>query len=235
MNYTDKLLLLRKTVPDYPSESFKWLTINVSKPSPKFQRNTITDMKVGKFYFIRYDQSSINKSSKMEQLVPMLFVDYKPDIDDKVFFILNLNFLPLNIKEAFFVNVLKNFESVLERNSSEKIKEVRQEQALNIGYEYIWKELLSYGIEYSLREIRVELIQDIYNVSTNDLQFLTTINTQKLTGLDEKKLNEIWIAKLKKESLETRISDMKIKSDYESIVKILQETFKYLDQRLKKL
>jgi hypothetical protein len=181
-----------------------------------------------------YDLKSINKSSKLEQLVPMLLVDYNPLIDSKVLWIMNFNFIPLNIKEAFFIKFIQKFNKILENNSLKKT--VLDESPLpNINYETLWNELIKLGIDYSLREIRVELIQDLYNITTDDLHLLTTQNTQALTGVDEKKLNEIWISKLKNDTLENRLENKNNKRDYEKIVKELQETFKYLDQLLKEL
>ena len=147
---------------------------------------------------------------------------------------MNLNFVPLSIKEAFFSKFLNNFEKTLESNTTKK--RVSDESPLpTINYDNMWNELLKFGIDYSLREIRVELIQELYSISTDNLHYLTTLNTQALTGVDEKKLNEIWITKLKKESLEERFDEKKVKSDYEKIIKELQETFKFLDKKMKGL
>jgi len=234
MSYLENLLMLRKKVSNYTKESTKWLLTKVRNNDKKFTKVTPNDFKIGSFYFMSYDLKAINKSSKMEQLVPFLLVDYNANIDSKVFWIMNLNFVPLNIKEAFFVNFLNNFKNTLDNNS--KVKSVSEESALpTIKYDILWDELLKYGIDYSIREIRLELIQNLYSVSTDDLHFLTTVNTQTLTGVDEKKLTEIWITKLKKESLEERIDEKKVRADYDKIVKELQTTFKFLDNKLKGL
>ncbi len=234
MNYTENILYLRKKVPNYPTESTKWLLTKVRNNDKKFMKVPLSNFKVGSFYFMSYDLSAINKSSKMEQLVPFLLVDYNPAIDSKVLWIMNLNFIPLNIKEAFFTKFLDNFNNTLTNNSTKK--SVAEELSLpTINYDKMWDELIKFGIDYSLREIRVELIQELYSISTDSLYLLTTQNTQSLTGVDEKKLGEIWMTKLKNESLEERFDEKKAKADYEQIVKELQETFKYLDKKLKEL
>ena len=200
MNYTENILYLRKKVPNYPTESTKWLLSKVRSGDKKFVKISPNNFKVGSFYFMTYDLKSINKSSKLEQLVPFLLVDYNPAIDSKVLWIMNLNFIPLNIKEAFFTKFLQKFNNTLESNS--KKKTVIDENSLpTINYDNMWNELIKYGIDYSIREIRIELLQGLYSVSTDDLHLLTTQNTQSLTGVDEKKLNDIWITKLKNESL----------------------------------
>ncbi len=235
MTFIEKLLYLKKKVPYYTTASYKWLLSKLKSPDNKFQRTPLSDLKVGSFYFIKYDLSAINKSSKMEQTVPMLLVDYKPMIDNRVLYIMNLNFVPLNLKEAFFTKFLdSNYSTILQNN--EKKKTVREESPLpNMDYEFMWSQLLKLGIEYSLREIRTELIKDIFKISTDDLHLLTTINTQMLTGLDEKKLIDIWIAKLKKESLETRVDEMLKKADYEEILNDLKKTFKDLNDMMDKI
>ncbi len=234
MNYIDNILQLRKKVPNYPTQSTKWLSNKVKDRDSKFTKVSINDFKIGNFYFMSYDLKGINKSSRLEQLVPMLLVDYNPVIDSKVLWIMNLNFIPLNIKEAFFTKFLTNFDKTLENNSTKK--SVSEESSLiGINYDTMWNETIKFGIDYSLREIRVELISDLYLVSTDYLHFLTTQNTQALTGVDEKKLNEIWTTKLKTESLEDRIDEKNVKSDYEKILKELQETFKFLDKKLKEI
>ena len=234
MNYIENLIYLRKKVPNYPKESTKWLLSKVRNNDKKFIKISPKNFKVGSFYFMTYDLKAINKSSKLEQLVPFLLVDYNPTIDKKVFWIMNFNFIPLNIKEAFFTKFLPNFQKTLDNNSIKK--SVMEETTLpNIGYETMWNQLIKFGIDYSLREIRIELIHELYYISTDNLHLLTTQNTQGLTGVDEGKLSEIWITKLKNESLGERVDEKKIKSDYESILKELQDTFKYLDQKLKDL
>ncbi len=234
MTYIENLLYLRKKVLNYPTESTKWLLGKIRNNDNKFMKNTPSNIKVGGFYFMTYDLRAINKSSKLEQLVPFLLVDYNPSVDKRVLWIMNLNFIPLNIKEAFFTKLLQKFNNVLDNNTKKKY--VTEELPLpNINYDNMWDELIKFGIDYSLREVRIELIKDLYSVSTDNLHFLTTLNTQALTGVDEKKLAEIWIAKLKNESLEERIDEKKVKADYESIIKELQETFKFLDEKLKGL
>lgn len=234
MSYLDKLIYLRKKVPNYTNESTKWLFNKIRNTDNKFIKTNLSDLKIGSFYFMVYDKSGINKSSKMEQFVPFMIVDYNPNIDKRVLWILNLNFIPLNIKEAFFVNFLNNYDNILEANSKQKT--INSELSLkNINYDNMFDETLQYGIDYSIREIRLELVNELYHISTDNLHLLTTLNTQLITGVDEKKLSEIWITKLRNENLEARLDDKKIKSDYESIVKQLQETFKFLDKKLKEL
>lgn len=235
MKFSEKILYLKKKVPSYPNQSIKWLFSKIQNTDKKFSKVVPSDLKIGGFYFMYYDMKAINKSTKIEQLVPFLLVDYKPDIDKKVIWIMNFNFISLSIKEAFFSQFIdKNYQKTFDLNS--EIKSVNSENPLpNINYLNMWNQLIKYGINYSLREVRVDLIQDLYRISTDNLHYLITLNTQTLTGVDEKKLNEIWITKLKTDTLEDRVDELKLKSSYDEIIKELKEAFKYLDEAFKKL
>jgi hypothetical protein len=234
-NYTEEILHLRKKVPQYPNQSTKWLFNKLRLKDKKFVNVGLDNLKVGQFYFMRYDLKGLNKSSRLEQFVPMMVVDYKPLIDKKVVWILNMNFLPINLKESFFSSFLDSQQTILDNNFEQK--EWSKELVLkNINYENVWKKLLAFGFEYSIREIRLDLINDIHAVSTDSLHFLTTQNTQALTGVDEGKLNEIWVTKLKNEKLGDRVKDLtEIKSNYQNILTELADKFKALNNRIKKL
>lgn len=232
MLFSEKIHYLKSKVYNYPNESINWLFNKINKPDNKFVQVTTDMLTVGKFYFARYDMRGFNKSSKMEQFVPFLMVDYKPAIDSKVVYIMNLNFLPLNTKEVFFSTFLDKNNSIIEKNSEKKNAKIEQPLP-NIGYKIMYSELLKYGFEYSIREMRVELFNDIYQISTDNIERLITLNTQALTGVDEDKLQEIWVSKIKNESLENRVQDiLEIKSNYEKIVNELAEKFKNLNKKL---
>ncbi len=233
MSYTEEILHLRKSVPNYNNESTKWLFNKIRKPDNDFVPTGLDNLYLGKFYFMQYDLKKLNKSSKLEQFVPMMVVDYKPAIDTRVMWVLNLNFMPTNIKEAFFSSFLDKNQSTLDLNSESK--DWTQEQPLpNINYQRMWGELIPFGFEYAIREIRVDLINNLWGVSSKDISFLSTVNTQVLTGVDEGKLNEIWVTKLKNENLENRVNELKtIKTNYENIIKELADKFKSLNNNLK--
>jgi hypothetical protein len=206
--FTRNLKKIKKD-SEYFNKSVKWIYQLTKTGTARVSPNNFIK---GKFYFITYDSKKINKSSRMEQMVPIVFVDYKENIDSRVLYILNLNFIPLNIKEAIFANYFQGSN--------------------NINYSSMYTFLLKYGAEYAIREIRVELLENIYSVSDEDAIYLITANTKALTGVDEKKLSDIWLTKLKKDSLGERLDELKDKADYEKIIEELKETFKFLDKYL---
>lgn len=234
MTYTEKIYYFKSKVKNYTKESTKWLFDKIRNPDNKFKPCTLSDLHVGGFYYMIYDFKGVNKSSKMEQNVPFMVVDYNPNIDKKVLYILNMNFITLIVKEAMFSKLTEIYSSTMESNT--KSKNVDNEYPFsNINYETMFKFLLSYGYDYAIREIRLDLVNKLFMCSTDNLAFLTTINTQITTGVDEAKLNDIWISKMKTEKLENRMEDLtKIKSNYENIIKELAEKFKNLNKELNK-
>lgn len=233
MSYTEDILYLRKKVPNYNNESTKWLFNKIRKQDKDFIQIGLDKLYLGKFYFMQYDLKKLNKSTKLEQFVPMMVVDYKPAIDTKVMWVLNMNFMPNNIKEAFFSSFLDKNQNVLETNLSAK-DWTKELPIPNINYKKMWNELIPFGFEYAIREIRVDLINNLWGVSSKDVVYLTTLNTQVITGVDDNKLNEIWITKLKNENLEDRVNELKnIKTNYENILKDLANKFKSLNKNLK--
>jgi hypothetical protein len=234
MTLTLKVLNLKKKVENYPLKSFSWLYTSIQNTTNKFNRVFDKSSFIsGKFYFLRYDLKRLNKTQKLEQLSPILLIDSRVYEGKKYYYGINLNFFPLSIKEAFFTKFIDdNYTNILKEN--EEKKTVLSESPLsNINYDSIHLELLKYGYEYTIREYRDELINEIYMVSTDFLDKFITIHTQTLTGVDDTKLNEIWIAKLKAETLQDRLDDVfLIKSNYENILKELKEKFKNLEQEL---
>lgn len=228
--YDQNLNILRKN-PAYIKESTNWLAGKLRKPDNKNFFISPDQLKIGSFYFMKYDSRSINKSSKMEQNVPLLLVDYKHEIDSRVLWVMNLNFLPMKIKTAFFSSLFNKNSDILEFNNN--IDGVKEKTLRNINYSFMWGELIKYAFEYSIREIRAELIEKMLYISTDNIHYLTTISTQAMTGVDEAKLNQIWKAKLINEDFEDRAREiLEIKSNYYKIIEELSEKFKDLDKRL---
>lgn len=230
--FTEQIHYLKTKVFNYPKESVNWLVNSMAKPTNKFMKLSPTYLKVGSFFFVKYDIQGINKSSKMEQFVPMMVVDYKPQIDSKTIWVINMNFLTMKTKEIFFSSFMDKHNSTLKQNEK-KDKWLDEKPLTNISYKSMYSELLQYGFEYSIREMRLELFHEIYGVSSDDVHKLITINTQAITGVDEAKLNDIWIAKLKNESFENRVEEiLTIKNNYDKIIEELAEKFKDLNDKL---
>lgn len=229
LSFSAKLFEFKKANKNYKAAATQWLSRSMQTPHAKFPSLTPENLRLGAFYFMRYDLSKVNKTSRMEQYSPIMLVDYKPMIDSKVIYALNLNFLTTQKKEAFFSSYLDSNARVLAQN--DQSKDWMGEAPLpGVTYPTMHGKLLAYGFDYAIREYRLELVNKLYGVSTGDLEKLILLNTQAITGVDEAKINDIWIAKLKKESLQMRHEEMvAIKSNYEMILKELAEKFKSLN------
>lgn len=230
LTFSTKLFEYKKANKNYKAAATQWLSKSMQTPNSKFPSLTPEYLRLGAFYFMRYDLTKVNKTSRMEQYSPIMVVDYKPLIDSKVIYALNLNFLTTQKKEAFFSSFLDTNSGILAKN--EQAKDWVGEMPLpGVNYSSMHGKLLAYGFDYAIREYRLELFNKLYGVSTDDLEKLILLNTQSITGVDEAKINDIWIAKLKKESLQMRHEEMvAIKSNYEMILKELAEKFKDLNK-----
>lgn len=224
MLYNDNLKSIQKTA-NFSINNIDVLKRNLN--TQKIKAITPSSIKIGGLYFIEYDIAKINKSSKAEQVLPCLIVDYNKSFKN-VLWVLNFNLMPQELKIMFFKDLFSSYNDILEYNT--KIKNVLDEKVLsNISYNYMFDKLLSYGINYCIREIRIELINNIFQVSTDFAHVLTTLNTQFITGIDEKKLIEIWSVKMQNNTLENRLDDKKIYADYEKIINELKNKFKNLE------
>lgn len=232
MELLENIDQLKKVGNTYRREATKWLLTSMQSPNKTFVKVNPNYLRIGAFYFMKYDMRKINKSSKMEQFVPFMMVDYKPLIDSRVLYGINFNFLTTTKKEAFFLKYLERYEKLLEKNK-ELDNWLQEEPLPDVNYERMYNELLKYGFDYAIREFRVELIDEIYGISTNHLDKMISLDTQMMTGVDEAKLNDIWITKLKNEGIRDRLDELyNIKSNYEELIKDLKEKFKFLDKKL---
>jgi hypothetical protein len=230
MALAEDILAYKKKHPrNYRDAATNWLLSSMAKPHKTVVRVNPDYLRIGSFYFMKYDVQRRNKTSRMEQFTPFLMVDYKPKIDSKVIYCLNFNFLTTQKKEAFFASFTEPYDAQMEKNAQGG-DWLTEPPLTGVNYARMFGELLAYGFDYSIREYRVDLIHDIYGVSTAHLDKMVLLNTQKITGVDEAKLNDIWIAKLKKESYAQRVDELvRIKANYEKILLELQEKFKRLE------
>lgn len=200
--------------------STKWLTDQIKSPDNTFVKVVTPDKIVaGKLYFLFYDLAAALKSSKLEQYSPILalrkgMVEGKP-----ILWGFSLNFLPERVKVNWFDQLLERFfKGVLSTNISEDsvIKD-----PLKLTYEGVYKTLASIGFEYAIREFRLDLINKVYEIDLTQLDRFVSVDVQKFTNVDPKKLIEIWLAKLGE-------GDARLKEIKENVL----TNFKTLDDEL---
>jgi len=143
----------------------------------------------GSFLFMRYN--TVEKNNWMN-LAPILLVSKGSDVVSKVsglngvmviFYAINLNFIPLEIRVMIFDPFLK--ESNFDKNIPMKV-----------DYESVYNELFKYGYEYALMEWDFSKVLSLHKIHMSMLpKFLYSQHT--LVKYDPKKLYEINNSKIK--------------------------------------
>lgn len=212
MDLLEDIKLLKSKEGNKLSEnSTKWLLDKLKNPNDVFKAIRLNKILIGKFYFILYDLQG--KTSKMEQYSPMLIVDFRNQMNKKLVYGISVNFIPKNIRILFFNSLLKNYDQ--EKN-----------RPIKINFKIAFNLLDSIGFQYCIRELDASLINKVYEIDASAINRFLTIDTYPITNVDEKKLAEIWLSKLKKreESLQKRISELI--TDYSEISKTFEKQMK---------
>lgn len=232
----DQIGKLRKEEgKDFAENSTSWLVKKLQKPDDDVDQININEMTVGKFYFMFYDLQGKGKSSKLEQYNPILFVDYKHVGNTKVLFGLSFNFIPTRMRLVFFDKMLDSYPFVFEDKDG-KHKAGQAEQPLNgINYNNVYKLLSKIGYEYIIREFDLRLVNKVYEIAMHKLPRFLTIDTHKFTNVDDAKLAQIWLAKLKTRDERHQQLLLDIASGYDKVEKTLNEEFGHFQDEMKKL
>jgi hypothetical protein len=232
----DEVAKIRKKEGKSLSEnSTRWLIDKLQKPDDDVQPVSLSSMVPGKFYFMMYDLSKKAKSSKLEQYNPILFVDFKHVGNTKILFGLSFNFLPSRMRLIFFDKLLDNYPFVFEE-PTDKHKKGQPEQPLNgVNYNNVYTWLTKIGYEYVIREFDLRLVDKVYEVSMSKLPLFLTINTYEFTNVDDEKLAQIWLAKLKTREERHQKLLLDIASGYDTIEKVLNEEFGSFQETMKNL
>jgi len=184
-------------VKNLNEESTTWLVKNLKKPDGNvFKIVNPKDIQPGKTYFLFYDLAAALKSSKMEQYSPIFVIKTSLVDNIPIMWGLNFNFMPERARIMWFDKILDRFfKGVINTNEEVKVKDKR----LDVTFEGVYRTLASIGFEYSIREYRMDLIQKAYEINLNELDKFVSIDTSYFSGVDQKKLIEIWLSKLDKQ------------------------------------
>jgi len=211
-------------------EATSWLVKNLKKPDNNIFKIVLpTNITPGKTYFLFYDLDSALKSSKMEQYSPIFaiktaFINNKP-----ILWGLNFNFIPERARVMYFDKVVdKFFKGTL--NTNAKITNIKDIKPLDVTFNGIYRTLASIGFEYSIREYRMDLISKVYEINLNELHKYISIDTEYFSGVDQKKLVEIWASKIDKQ--EERYN--KIKLELINNFKIMSDELEHSLEELEK-
>lgn len=169
----------------------------------------------GKFYFLYYYDDS-----KWMQYAPIFVVDFKK-IDNKIIvYAINFNFLPIQIKSAFFDKYIKDLTN--------------DKQFTSITFETVYTQLLRIGYEYSLMEFNVKMINRVYDISIDLLpQFLNF--SHPLVKYDPNKLYDIWVKKLKTKQQRHQEMIQSTVSDFYNFSDEMNEKYTALNDHMKRI
>lgn len=178
--------------------------------------------KIGEFYFIFYNLNS--KLSKMEQIIPCIYLGEIDTIEGKKSLCFSFNFLPVAIRTIFIDKILEKYDkNLIKSNLLEKnINDEKNYKELNFNYMY--KALKSIGFEYAIREILTDKINKIFKISTKDLVKFITMNTYLFTNVPEDKLAQIWVSKLKDKDEREKEFLKKLIGDFEKMTSEIQKS-----------
>jgi hypothetical protein len=229
-----KFVTLTKLYVDWKKASNDWFRNQLAKPNKDFQQVTASYLSKGSFYYMKYDLAGLNKSSRIEQYSIIFMIEYKPKIDEKVFWAINFNFLPSNIRRNFFLSLIDNkHDNIIDANDNAK-DWVAETPIPNISYKRILSELARFGIIYtkSIRAFRIDLINELYGISTKNIEKLISLDVRPISGMDDLGIVKVLNGKLNNEGYETIIQD--ITQDYASILEDLKERFKDIEKEINK-
>lgn len=170
----------------------------------------ISDIFNGGIYFVLYlDESNWMRYS------PIFVVEYKMK---KMVFAVNFNFIPLEIREAFFNSLIINLTD--------------NRQLSEVSLETVYKMLIRYGFEYSIVEYDINRIKVVYQIDISLLPNFIYSGHPK-NKYDPLKLYDIWAKKLAdkeerhQQMTKTLLTDFyEAKSDLDSEFGIMKEHFK---------
>lgn len=205
------------------SEYFKTNSYNLYKkyqnPDDTVQNISISDITNGGFYLLFYlDESNWMRYSPV----------FVCEIRYNIFFSMNFNFIPLEIREQFFDKYIINLEE--------------NDQLSEIKFERCYKELIRYGFEYAIVEYDIKKIKAVLKIDISILpEFL--YSSYPAVKYDPNKLYDIWSKKLKDreqrhqeliktivsnfyETKESLISEMTVLKNHFTRLKRNQEKFK---------
>lgn len=203
----------------------EFVTQAINQGNKDINETDLRGLERGKFYFILYDLNG--NSSKMEKFNPLFIVDWFDLQGTRMIYGVSSNFMPIGIRTVFFNNLCNYNLITIENNLNTDY--TKQQAFTGINFANIYKLLYNIGFEWSIRQFDAKKIHKVFEVSTNVLDKFLTMNTQKMTGVDEGKLMSIWQKKIsEQEKRHTKILK-EILEDYKEMDKELSKTYETLD------
>lgn len=195
-----------KKITDESTERIFSLTRN-----PNEEVKYTKKIQIGKFYLIKYDYNG-NKI-----WCPIFLIDdrYKPDIQKRILYAINIDYLPYAYRILFFDILFSSYVSIVEHNKREDIK---VEKPFPIDFESIQKLLKNNGeYQYAITAFDYLKIDGVkksapktFFISMNFVSRFIFINT-KIVNLKSMK------------DLSIMLEDMNIKNKLDKLIEMFDE------------
>jgi len=210
-----------------PQLSDDWIQAGLNKPSLTFRPCGPGELHIGKFYFMMYNLTG--KTSRLEQYNPILVIDYKIKQNVPIVWAVSLNFIPQKQRISFFNWFFDRQSEIVKKNES--IESSKNQIPYSLTFDQLYESLDQIGYAHSIREWIVPKISHIWEIGIQDMHLFLTIDTEKFTGVDEKKLFEIWLAKLNDRDERKRRKITELNRDVTKIYKELSDNLLTLEER----
>lgn len=221
---------MKSLVVDSTELIFSFLKNNTLEFRKSYPEGTII---IGKFYLIRYNYNG-NKL-----WCPIFVIDdrYNTELQKRIIYSINLDYLPYKYKIAYFDKMFKMFQSVITKNikNNDNGRSVNEELPLKVNFESVYRSLKNNGgfnfcitgFDYSKIVGLDKGDPQIYTVSTSLIPRFIFIDT-KIAN------NRIMMDALKDSDIEKEKEKLKeILNLYESVVKDYDNDIKEYYQKLK--
>ena len=170
----------------------------------------------GGFYFFHYkDDSNWMKWS------PVFVTSYKKFSNQIVFFAVNFNFIPLEVRAMIFDKFIRE-------------EDFEKDKFLKVTYEGMYDELKKIGFEYALMEFNSTQIVATHRIRLDAIpRFLYSQHPKNV--YDPKKLIQIWQAKI--ETKDQRHKELMMSSidEFYDINKEISEKYSVLNDHVKRI
>jgi hypothetical protein len=176
----------------------------------------IKDVYPGGFYFFHYKDDS-----NWMKYAPVFIADFKNFEDKVIFFAVNFNFIPIEIRAQIFDKYI--LPTDFEKNNF-----------LKVNYEGMYKELLNSGFEYALMEFNAAQLVLVHRIHLELLpRFL--YSQHPINKYDPKKLAMMWQAKLGGRSQRHKEIISSIISEFYDVNNEISDKYNVMRDHIKRL
>lgn len=221
-------------------DSTKMIFSLIQNSNLQVRRSLNAKILVGKFYMIQYNYNG-NKI-----WCPIFVIDdrYRPELQKRIIYAVNLDYLPFRYKIVYFDKLFKMFSKEVEKNkiNNDNGNSVNDETPFKVNFESVYMSLKNNGgFNYSITAFDFSKIVGVGKDDPKIFAISTTI-LSRLIFIDTKIINKrIMMEVLKDSDIETekeRLKEIlkayeKTAFDYENDVKEYYEQLRLLENHYK--